>query len=106
MADYKRWFLVMDRELVITGLLSAENEKNPDKAMDDILNWNVSVALDPAVSQAARDLMKRAFVAGMNARRDGASSWSFDATGDRRGMPQWQLACDAAFDAFMASAQK
>ena len=45
-------------ELVCCGVYSAEHEDNPRKALNDAINWNVDVALDPSVSKQMRDALK------------------------------------------------
>lgn len=37
-------------ELINCHILTAEHEENPVKALADLINWEVQVALDPAVS--------------------------------------------------------
>jgi hypothetical protein len=41
---------VLDEALVVRFILSAENEHNPTKALQDIIGWEVQVATDPAVN--------------------------------------------------------
>lgn len=43
-------------ELVICHIYSRVHDHDPRKAVQDIINWNVGVALDPAVSAEARRL--------------------------------------------------
>lgn len=50
------WRKAVQNELVVLHLLDASNEENPRKALADIIEWNVKIALDPAVSKEARDL--------------------------------------------------
>ena len=44
---------VLEDELINCGLYSDELIKNPRKALDAIISWNVEVALDPKVSSEA-----------------------------------------------------
>jgi hypothetical protein len=47
------WRAVIDDALVCRFLLSKENENNPQKAVNDIINWEVAVSKDPRVSSDA-----------------------------------------------------
>jgi len=53
------WREAVHDELVTTWTLSAENKDDPRKALQDIINWHVRVALDPAVSSDAQALIER-----------------------------------------------
>ena len=53
------WREAVHDELVTTWTLSAENKDDPRKALQDIINWHVSVSLDPAVSSDAQALIER-----------------------------------------------
>lgn len=46
-------------ELVNCGIFRLEHETNPRLAIHDIINWNVAVALDPAVSVDAINLIEK-----------------------------------------------
>lgn len=46
-------------ELVVCGIYSKEHDSNPRKAIQDIIEWNCDVALDPAVSSDAQTLVKK-----------------------------------------------
>lgn len=54
--DFKQ---VVIEELVSIGIYTNEHERNPQKALAEIIDWHVSVALDPLVSQQARELIER-----------------------------------------------
>ena len=53
------WREAVHDELVTTWTFSAENKDDPRKALQDITNWHVRVALDPAVSSDAQALIER-----------------------------------------------
>ena len=53
------WREAVHDELVTTWTFSAENKDDPRKALQDIINWHVRVALDPAVSSDAQALIER-----------------------------------------------
>ena len=57
--NYRGWRETVHDELVTTWTLSAENKDDPRKALQDIINWHVRVALDPAVSSDAQALIER-----------------------------------------------
>ena len=54
--DFKQ---VVIEELVSIGIYTKEHDRNPQKALVEIINWHVSVALDPNVSQQAHELVER-----------------------------------------------
>lgn len=54
---YKAWHDAVIDELIITHLLSLENEADPKKALNDLMVWHQQIALDPAVSKDARKLL-------------------------------------------------
>lgn len=45
---------------IVDWIYTAEHETNPRRAVNDLLAHQVRLALDPAVSKAAHDLMQRA----------------------------------------------
>lgn len=45
--------------LIVGHIYRAEHETNPRKALADLLAWETQIALDPAVSSAAADLIRR-----------------------------------------------
>lgn len=59
-SSLKAWKDAVEDELVICGILN-ESHKDPRKAVKDIIHWNSEVALDPAVSEDARALLKQAY---------------------------------------------
>ncbi len=56
--ESSEWRKAVQNELVVLHILNNENEENPRKALEDIIAWNQKIALDPAVSQEARDLVE------------------------------------------------
>lgn len=56
LTESAEWRKAVQDELVVLHILDAENEKNPRKALQDIIWWNQKIALDPAVSAEARAL--------------------------------------------------
>jgi hypothetical protein len=57
MGESNEWKHIIIEKLVMCGILRKEHEMNPRLAVDDLLAWEVSVALDPAVSDDARRLL-------------------------------------------------
>ena len=57
--NYREWREAVYDELVTTWTFSAENKDDPRRALRDIINWHVRIALDPAVSSDARALVER-----------------------------------------------
>lgn len=51
------WKNIIIDKLVICGIFRKEHETNPRLAVDALLNWEIAVALDPAVSEDARMLL-------------------------------------------------
>lgn len=45
---------------VVDWIYTAEHETNPRKAVNDLLCWQQTIALDPAISKPAHDLVERA----------------------------------------------
>lgn len=56
MTESSEWRKAVQNELVVLHILDNSNEENPRKALQDIIEWNQKIALDPAVSKEARDL--------------------------------------------------
>lgn len=52
------WKRVVDNEVVLTHC-GPDDWNDPKKMVNHIILWNVAVALDPKVSQAAQDLIKQ-----------------------------------------------
>jgi hypothetical protein len=55
--------------LVIRHIYKYEHENNPRKALNDILNWEVMVALDPLVSSEAQALYQLGIQKGLDMSR-------------------------------------
>ena len=52
----EKWQDAVIDELVICGIYCKEHDTDPRKAVSDLVHWHVSVALDPAVTDADRAL--------------------------------------------------
>ena len=59
-AAARQWKDAVIDQLVLNFILTAEHETNPRKALHDLLVWEQRVALDPAVSSAAAELVDNA----------------------------------------------
>lgn len=59
------WKSAIIDELVVDCIYSAEYEADPRKALADVIEWNVQVALDPRVSADARKLQQDAIDAAL-----------------------------------------
>ena len=57
-ADFKRYLI---DQLVIYGIYQRAHENDPARALSDLVQWNVQVALDPAVSSDAVKLQNEAY---------------------------------------------
>ena len=57
LTESSEWRKAVQNELVNLHILNNTNEENPWKALQDIIEWNQKIALDPAVSKEARDLV-------------------------------------------------
>jgi hypothetical protein len=53
------WKAAIIDELVTCHLYQREHENNPSKALQDCIQWNVDVALDPLVSSSAAELIEQ-----------------------------------------------
>lgn len=53
------WKNVIIEELVCSYIYQSIHEIDPKKALTDVINWNVEVALDPAVSADAKKLVDK-----------------------------------------------
>lgn len=53
------WKEAVINELIVSHSLTAEHETNPRKAIQDVISWNVAIALDPLVSSDAEALIQR-----------------------------------------------
>lgn len=59
-----QWQVALIEELVSIGILTPEHENDPKLALYAIIDWHVQVALDPAVSEEAQQLIEWGRVAG------------------------------------------
>lgn len=57
LTEAMEWRKAVENELTSLHILDATHENNPFKAVRDIVSWNQKIALDPAVSKEARDLV-------------------------------------------------
>lgn len=55
-AALREWKTAITDAAVVSWTLTAENENDPRKAVNDLLNWTSKVALDPRVSKEAAEL--------------------------------------------------
>lgn len=55
----QQWHDVVEDEAVVTWTLTKKNIDKPREMLNDIINWHVNVALDPAVSSVAADWQKK-----------------------------------------------
>lgn len=55
------WYQVLIDQAMIDGIYKEEHENNPRKLLDDIINWEVQIALDPDVSSDAKKLIEQAY---------------------------------------------
>ena len=55
--DGNPWKAELINELECSGIYKSAHENDPKKALTDAINWNVDVALDPAVSSDAKKLV-------------------------------------------------
>ena len=53
------WKEAVIEKLVVDCIYADRHEFDPEKAINDLLTYEIQIALDPAVSQAARDLIER-----------------------------------------------
>ena len=51
------WKAALIEKLVVSHIYQAVHEDDPEKALNDLLNWEIQVALDPAVSEPAAALL-------------------------------------------------
>jgi hypothetical protein len=58
-ASTNEWKDAVIDELVCAYILTKEHETNPRKAIQDAIEWNCMVALDPRVSSEAEALIER-----------------------------------------------
>lgn len=53
------WQEAITEALVVNCIYTKEHDDNPQKAIHDLLSWEIKVALDPAVSADARALIEQ-----------------------------------------------
>ena len=53
------WKEVVIEQLMVAHIYRHEHEGQPRLALHDLIDYHMSIALDPAVSQPARDLINR-----------------------------------------------
>lgn len=53
------WYRELINESIVCWTYTKEHEENPRKCLQDVIQWNMQVALDPAVSADARALIER-----------------------------------------------
>lgn len=75
---YARWKDSIIEKLIVSHCYKAEHETNPELAINDLISWEVNVALDPAVSEQAQALIDRgaADLAAVTRERDEARATS------------------------------
>ena len=73
------WKAAIIDELVVDCILAKEHESDPEGALRAAIDWNVQVALDPAVSAQARDMLKKARMeALLQACEEAGPMWALD----------------------------
>ena len=60
LAAAQEWREAVLNELIVAHIYTKEHDTNPRKAIQDAINWNCQIALDPAVSSDARKLIAAA----------------------------------------------
>ncbi len=58
------WREVIIDALVVCYIYNASHDNNPKKALEDLINWNCQVALDPLVSSDAQVLINNGYANG------------------------------------------
>lgn len=54
----QQWKDVVEDALIVNGILTDANENDPQKALQDLISWEIMIALDPLVSEEARKLQE------------------------------------------------
>lgn len=67
------WKEAVISELVVAHIYQAKHDNNPRQAIQDVISWNVDIALDPQVSSDAQKLIDK----GAKAERKRCSSIIF-----------------------------
>jgi len=57
--ERNEWKEALVERLIVLHIYSDKHEKDPRQALNDIIAWEVTVALDPLVSSAAVDLIEK-----------------------------------------------
>jgi hypothetical protein len=58
-ADENPWKMAVTAAMICAHILRREHETDPEKALAELLAWEIDVALDPAVSSRAEALVQR-----------------------------------------------
>jgi rRNA-processing protein FCF1 len=88
LARVEQWRETVIDALVVDFIYVKEHDTDPRKALADLINWEVKVALDPAVSEDARRLIEqgrqelRAELEKVRGERDAYAKNLRDAQGD------------------------
>lgn len=53
------WYIELINESIVCWVYKKEHEDDPRMCLQEVIQWNTQVALDPAVSKEARDLIER-----------------------------------------------
>lgn len=53
------WYIELVNEAIVCWVYRKEHEDDPRLCLQEVIQWNTQVALDPAVSKEARDLIER-----------------------------------------------
>jgi hypothetical protein len=56
LVEAQQWKEVVIDKLVIGHIYCSAHDHNPQKAMNDLLSWEITIALDPKVSELAQEL--------------------------------------------------
>lgn len=57
--DENPWKMAVTAAMICAHILRREHESNPEKALAELMAWEIDVALDPAVSSRAEALVQR-----------------------------------------------
>lgn len=58
-AGGEHWKTPLINEAICLHIYQKEHETNPQKVLNDVISWNVKMALDPAISSDAAELIER-----------------------------------------------
>ncbi|WP_418131454.1 hypothetical protein [Variovorax sp. 278MFTsu5.1] len=88
-ADENPWKMAVTAAMICAHILRREHETDPEKALAELLAWEIDVALDPAVSSRAEALVQRG--------RDETKPYMADAyAGAREDLQDWKRRAQAA----------